>query len=329
MNNLRLVVAAAWMLLSTGAIANFHTYRIHEIYSNADGTIQYIVFLEGSGFNGENIWGNHTLAATSKAGIETTFTFPTHLPSAQTAGTYVLVATQPFANLGLIVPDYIIPNGFLPVTGGQLNFGDVDVFGFGPLPTDGTLALFRDGVGLNVARNFQGASASVKPLIAASPTIPAVEYHHAAWNYYFVTAFPAEVVLLDGGAFSGVWKRTGEAFNVWAESTSTSSPSCRFFSTSFVPKSSHFYTPFADECAAVKVNPDWQFEAIAFHIEVAAANGLCGSNTVPLYRLYNNGMGGAPNHRYTTKPEIFNAMIAAGWAFEGDGNTKVFACVPK
>jgi len=47
-----------------------------------------------------------------------------------------------------------------------------------------------------------------------------------------------------------------------------------------------------------------------------------------LYRLYNNGMGGAPNHRYTTSLATFNTMLAQGWAFEGEANTKVFACVP-
>ncbi len=39
-------------------------------------------------------------------------------------------------------------------------------------------------------------------------------------------------------------------------------------------------------------------------------------------------MGGAPNHRYTTSLTVFNTMAAAGWVFEGNGNTKVFACVP-
>jgi hypothetical protein len=49
---------------------------------------------------------------------------------------------------------------------------------------------------------------------------------------------------------------------------------------------------------------------------------------VPLFRLYNNGLGGAPNHRYTTSMDVFNQQAAAGWTFEGNGDTKVFACVP-
>jgi len=331
MDNLRILAGALCVLFSTTVAANFHTYRIDELYSNADGTIQYIVLHESQDFNGEDVWGFHVLTSTNKQqGRVVAFTFPSDLPSTRTAGTYVLVATRQFADLGLIAPDYIIPSGFLAVDGGQLNFADVDALEFASLPTDGPQAFFRDGtVGPNIARNFVGASASVRPAVVSIPTTLAVEYYYADWNYYFMTAFPEEIAVLDGGAFGGVWKRTGESFNVWPANTATSSPACRFFSTSFAPKSSHFYTPFAAECSTVKASPDWQFESIAFHVELAGANGQCGANTVSLYRLYNNGVGGAPNHRYTTSPDIFNAMIAAGWAFEGDGNTKVFACVPK
>jgi len=324
------MIALTLMLLATSASANFHTFRIQQLYSNAEGTIQYIVFHESQQFNGEHVWGGHVLVSTGTDGREIAFTFPVDLPAAETSDSYVLVATKSFAALGLIAPDYIVPDGFLPVAGGQLNFADVDALEFRSLPTDGTQALLRDGtIGPNVARNFRGASASVKPTIVIAPTTLAVEYYYADWNYYFMTAFPAEIAVLDGGAFGGVWKRTGESFSVWQESTPTSSPTCRFFSTSFAPKSSHFYTPFSAECATVKSSPDWQFESVAFHMQLAAANGLCGADTVSLYRLYNNGMGGAPNHRYTTSPDIFNLMIAAGWSFEGDGNTRVFACVPK
>jgi len=158
----------------------------------------------------------------------------------------------------------------------------------------------------------------------------AVEYYHAGWGYYFVTSFPDEIAALDGGAFGGVWKRTGQTFTVWTQGGDASAVStCRFFSTAFAPKSSHFYTPFADECALVKTEPAWQYEGIAFYVALADANGMCGSGTTPLYRLYNNGMGGAPNHRYTTNLTILNQMLAAGWVFEGNGKTMVFACVPQ
>lgn len=164
-------------------------------------------------------------------------------------------------------------------------------------------------------------------------TTAAVEYYYPAWNFYFETGFPAEIAALDGGAFGGVWQRTGQAFYVWPQPNATSTPTCRFFGIAFAPKSSHFYTPFPTECEYVKTNPAdvaaWQFENIAFHIQLADANGLCGAGTIPLYRVYNNGMGGAPNHRYTTSQTILNQMIAGGWSFEGNGNTMVFACVPQ
>ena len=164
-------------------------------------------------------------------------------------------------------------------------------------------------------------------------TQAAVEYYYAAWNYYFVTSFPDEIAALDAGAFGGLWQRTGETFNVWSVQTGLASPTCRFFSTAFAPKSSHFYTPFPIECAAVKNNPSWLFESIAFYIQIpigyGTGNGSCPQGTNALYRLYNNGMGGAPNHRYTTNLAIFNTMLAQGWLFEGEANTKVFACVPQ
>jgi len=164
-------------------------------------------------------------------------------------------------------------------------------------------------------------------------TAVAVEYYYDVWNFYFETSFPAEITALDGGAFGGAWKRTGQTFKVWPQATGSASATCRFFSTSFAPRSSHFYTPFPTECALVQTDPAlhaaWEFENIAFYIQLADANGFCPAGTIPLYRLYNNGMGGAPNHRYTTSVTVFNQMAAAGWLFEGNGNTKVFACVPQ
>ena len=159
-------------------------------------------------------------------------------------------------------------------------------------------------------------------------TQTAVEYYYAAWDYYFVTSFPDEVAVLDSGAFGGVWKRTGQTFEVLAQPGADALPTCRFFSTSFAPKSSHFYTPFAAECNGLKTGADWQYESIAFYLQLPNAAGNCPAGTVTLYRLYNQGMGGAPNHRYTTSVTIFNQMLAAGWVLEGNGDTGAFACVP-
>jgi len=153
-----------------------------------------------------------------------------------------------------------------------------------------------------------------------------VEYHHAEWDHFFMTALPDEIAKLDNGTFAG-WSRTGQAFDVFVSGTPDTSEVCRFFSTSFAPKSSHFYTPSASECASVKANPNWQFEAAVFNVVLPAADGTCAQGTQPLYRLYNDGMGAAPNHRYTTDLDTFTIMQQLGWKPEGAG-VGVIACVP-
>lgn len=170
----------------------------------------------------------------------------------------------------------------------------------------------------------------------APGTTPAVEYYYSAWNFYFVTAFQSEIAALDGGAFGGAWQRTGKTFNVWPQAVPGSSPTCRFFSipTAFGGKSAHFYTPFPIECQDLQTNPAlssvWQLEtAAAFYVAPTDASGNCPAGLTPLYRTYNNGIGGAPNHRYTTDPAVQALMISMGWVAEGNGPNVIFACVPQ
>lgn len=159
------------------------------------------------------------------------------------------------------------------------------------------------------------------------PTTRAVEYFHAAFGHYFMTAFPAEIAALDAGTFSG-WARTGEGFDVWSSGADLDQV-CRFFSASFAPKSSHFYTPDDSECRTVKQNADWTYEAVAFRTYPPDPDGSCPPFATPLYRLYNDGKSGAPNHRYTTSSATRATMAARGWIPEGYGTLGVIACVPK
>jgi hypothetical protein len=159
------------------------------------------------------------------------------------------------------------------------------------------------------------------------PTADAIEYHHAAFDHYFITAIADEITKLDNGTFVG-WTRTGQTFKVYPNTAALLVDVCRFFSTAFAPKSSHFYTPDANECASVKANPDWQFEAVVFYMAQADANGNCAAGTQPIYRVYNNGQGAAPNHRYTTSLTIRTQMLAQGWIPEGYGPIGVIMCSP-
>jgi len=230
----------------------------------------------------------------------------------------------------------VIPNGFLPLANGTINYAGVDQVTYTSLPTDGTSAIDRSAMVVqNVAINFAGDSASVTAAPPPSQTATAVEYYYDVWNFYFETSFPDEIAALDGGAFGGAWKRTGETFKVWPSASNPAAvPTCRFFSTAFTPKSSHFYTPFASECLFRQTDPAssaaWQLEtAAAFYLELTDASGNCPAGTAPLYRVFNNGMNGAPNHRFTPNRVTRDHMVMLGWLQEGNGPDVIFACVPQ
>ena len=156
-----------------------------------------------------------------------------------------------------------------------------------------------------------------------SPTTTAVEYFHAGFGHYFTTAQADEIAGLDGGAYGGVWQRTGYTFGVWTSGAGLYDV-CRFFQVYFAPKSSHFYTPLDYECAGLIAGSFvWQYEKIAYKVKLPSG-GVCPAGSIKLYPLYNNGMSGAPNHRYTTSLTVRSQMIAAGWT-PADSNT---ACVP-
>jgi probable HAF family extracellular repeat protein len=163
----------------------------------------------------------------------------------------------------------------------------------------------------------------------ASPTkAQAIEYYYPAFDHYFVTADPNEISALDGGMFAG-WQRTGETFNVYSNALVGSASVCRFFSASFAPKSSHFYTPDAGECSIVNQNGGWSLEGDVMSAPVPDPSGNCPAGTQPVYRLYNNGQGAAPNHRYTTSLATRAQMMANGWIPEGYGLVGVIMCSPQ
>ncbi len=157
-------------------------------------------------------------------------------------------------------------------------------------------------------------------------TVPAVEYYHKAFDHFFVTAIADEIAKLDNGTFVG-WKRTGLQFDVYKGPTAGASPVCRFFSNAFGDKSSHFYTASPSECEVVKTNASWSFEGEVFYVATPDIDGSCAAGLVPVYRMYNNGMGAAPNHRLTTESGLQAEMETMGWIPEGYG-VGVTMCVP-
>lgn len=148
----------------------FHLVDIKEVFSNADGSVQFIELQ--APVDGESFWAGHTLTVSQAGSATHSFGFTSNLPSSQTANRPVLVATQGFADLGLVTPDFIVPNGFLFTSGGTvtLNFGEgVSIATYSPpgLPTDGVTSLVRtSGTALTQTatahpQNFAGQGADM------------------------------------------------------------------------------------------------------------------------------------------------------------------------
>lgn len=147
-----------------------HQWRFHEVFTNADGTVQFIEMKECCGFTTEHeLNGKWVLAV----GAERQFNFRRNL-TGNTAGKSLLLATQAFADLpGAPEPDFIIPEGFLPLDGETLEYwmySNATWSYAGPqLPTDGVTSLNADGTtGMNSPTNYAGQSGAVVPVDALS-----------------------------------------------------------------------------------------------------------------------------------------------------------------
>src|SRR6185369_5405466 len=172
-------IAMALALLAASAQANFHLFKIQQIYSNADGTVQFVVLK--SFVDGEDRWDGHYIKGIDADGITArTFVFVGDLPNGGTAGKSVLIATQGFAALGVLAPDYVVQNNFINTGSGTVDFAGVDSisYGTGQLPTDGRNALMRDGTSApNLAENFAGNTASIS--LGGGP--PATPNYQGLW----------------------------------------------------------------------------------------------------------------------------------------------------
>src|SRR5262249_54041645 len=77
----------------------------------------------------------------------------------------------------------VVPNCFIPVNGGTLTFNGTDTVTFGPLPTNGTSAITRNGTTIpNVATDFAGQTVSVTAAEAAQPPATIVPVAGVWWD---------------------------------------------------------------------------------------------------------------------------------------------------
>jgi hypothetical protein len=358
------IPAAALLLLAASASAAAQsTYRITELFSNQDGSIQFIRLTETAGLDDQNAFKDLAITVTYRGGTRQ-FVFPNALPTTQTAHRDVIVGiapSVPVPELGQVPtffqftgcctatahPDFPMPQNFLPTDGATVDFAGIDRLTYAALPVDGSSALFADlhvGVAELSFVSCPGSPPTCPAQLHPTPTlVTAVEYYNASKDHYFITASGPDIDALDTGRFAG-WQRTGESFPVGAhamtalniEYTYYGNPVCRFY----IPPAegdSHFFSSFPDECTAVQTRfPDFVLEtSSAFYAGSPAPDtGVCPvmpgfiDGDIPLrpvFRLWNGRAD--TNHRYTTSLDERAAMIARGWVAEGYGPLGVAFCV--
>lgn len=160
-----LALSCLALLVSWGAAgsawAGAHTWDVNEVFSNADGSIQFIELRENNGTPNETGVGNQTLSSNTQS-----FNMGAGAVAAPTSNKHFLIATAGFAALpGAPTPDVIIPAGLVPffaTSGDTISYGTIDSWAFGTVPTNGSDSLDRTtGVGPNSPTNFAGDTGSV------------------------------------------------------------------------------------------------------------------------------------------------------------------------
>ena len=198
----RLLLASAALSLwvATPGYASFITWEVNEVFSNADGTIQFVEFFEANNQNGQRSFDGKQLktfvTGASSNDPLSALTFTVDLPSDFTASKFALIATQGFATQpGAVQPDFVMPDGFIdPSVIVEIKLGNIDEFSFplGAIPTDGANSLYRTGapIGPNSPTNFAGQTGSIGAPLAtwevnevfsnADGTIQFVEFYEVA-----------------------------------------------------------------------------------------------------------------------------------------------------
>ncbi len=155
-------VALFLVISSPPTFAEFHLWTINEVFSDADGTLQFIELTTTA--DGQDALGGHSLVSIDANQNQKTLNFLTDL-SGTTTNKTVLIATEAFTTLTGLSADYIIGNNFIPITGGSLNFAEgTSLFEFTQpmLPLNGVQSI--DGIAqpqTATPTNFLGLSATL------------------------------------------------------------------------------------------------------------------------------------------------------------------------
>jgi hypothetical protein len=173
--NIVTAVVGAFCVFGTCAvaIAGSHTWESWAVFTNADGTLQFVVIKETHGGTAEGGLASHTMISHPSGNSKSM-----HNVTGNTAFTYYLLGTAAYAALPGAPPlDEIIPPNFIAVTSDtsmEYSFTNTATWAAGSLPTNGINMLSRTAsLGPlsslpNVATNYAGVTGCVD----ASGTIP-------------------------------------------------------------------------------------------------------------------------------------------------------------
>jgi len=165
------VLLAALLATALPARASFHLYDIQEVFTNADGSVQFIELFTTSGF--QQFLTGHSITFQLNGSNQTPLVL-SDLPGDTTNKTF-LVGTANLATLYGVTPDFVIPANFLAQGSNNfINFAEgTDRVNLSLLPVNGASSLnglINDGgqtsasTSINLLAtptNFAGATAVI------------------------------------------------------------------------------------------------------------------------------------------------------------------------
>jgi hypothetical protein len=181
-DSIRRFVVLGVLVCAFPAQAGHHQWIISEVFSNADGTVQFVE-LKGTADNEQFINSFSTTTLGPEGSVASTVPLGPNLPSSATNGAYLLIGTAGYAALataqGAPAPDRTLPDNFLETTGDRVRYASIAAtdraYGSGGIPTDGILSLDYEvgspGTTANTPENFAGATGSIDASPAAVPML--------------------------------------------------------------------------------------------------------------------------------------------------------------
>ena len=188
----------------------FHFWDINEIFSNSDGTNQFIELTTSS--EGQEFLSGHTITADSDGDLKT-YTWIIDSPS-PTADTNILLATTSMAAAsGFPTPDFIIPDNFFVPTAETItfNFGESSdiVILNGGIPIGGITSVTASGAEQTATpTNFAGETSA--PPFGLWETFPSMPLSRADYTgkvvgskVYLIQGFGAEMNFTEYDSITG------------------------------------------------------------------------------------------------------------------------------